>query len=328
MKQGFIQSSMVKKDPQFEAPLRPQTFDEFIGQRSLKERLEVLIGAARARGETLCHCLFSGPPGLGKTTIAHILAKAMGTRLVTTSGPVLEKGGDLAGILTNLKEGDVLFIDEIHALSRSVEEYLYGAMEDYAIDLVIDAGPNARSVQLPLPRFTLCGATTRIGRLSEPFRTRFGFVSRLDYYTPELLTTILQRTACVLHVAMDADAAMEIAVRSRGTPRVANHLLKWVRDFAQIRANHYITLPVAKSALDLLAIDSMGLDEIDLKMLRVMVEHYEGGPVGLNTIAASIGEEEKTVEEVLEPYLLQIGYLQRTPKGRLVTLQGRRHLEK
>jgi Holliday junction DNA helicase RuvB len=250
----------------------------------------------------------------------------MGTRLVTTSGPVLEKGGDLAGILTNLQPGDVLFIDEIHALHRSVEEYLYQAMEDFVIDLMIDSGANARSVQLPVPRFTLCGATTRTGLLSEPFRSRFGFISRLDYYTPTTLGHIVERAATVLKVSIDADAAQEVGRRSRGTPRVANHLLRWVRDFAQIRANRYITLQIVQDALELLAIDSVGLEEMDRRMLSMMLDRYEGGPVGLSTIAASIGEEERTVEEVIEPYLLQIGYLERTPKGRVVTLKGRQHL--
>lgn len=326
MSKSFIESSIVKKDSTFEVPLRPQGLSDFIGQAQIKERLEVFIGAAKQRGETLGHCLFSGPPGLGKTTLANILAKSMGTNLVVTSGPVIEKPGDLAGILTSLKTGDVLFIDEIHRMSRAVEEYLYQAMEDFALDLMIDSGPNARSVQVKLNHFTLAGATTRLGLLSEPFRSRFAFTCRLEYYDATILEQILQRTGRILNLQLDSEAALEIARRSRGTPRIANHLLRWVRDFAQIRANNKIDSQVAEQALQMLSIDEKGLDEMDKKMLEVMIDHYRGGPVGLNTIAASIGEEPSTIEEVYEPYLIMQGFLKRTPRGREITSLGYKHM--
>ncbi len=328
MAKNFIESSIVKQDLPFEIPLRPQCLNDFIGQDVIRDRLEVLIGAAKQREETLGHCLFSGPPGLGKTTLANILAKAMGTQLVVTSGPVIEKAGDLAGVLTSLKTGDVLFIDEIHRLNRSVEEYLYQAMEDFTLDLMIDSGPNARSIQLKLNKFTLAAATTRLGLLSEPLRTRFAFTCRLDYYDPAILEQIIQRTARILNVELNAEAAMEIAKRSRGTPRIANHLLRWVRDFAQMRTNNRIDCSVVDRALLMLAIDDKGLDEMDKKMLKVMIDHYQGGPVGLNAIAASIGEEPSTIEEVYEPYLIMQGLLRRTPRGREVTELGYRHLSK
>lgn len=326
VQKNFIESSIARQDLVFEVPLRPQCLTDFVGQDQIRERLEVLIGAAKQRGETLGHCLFSGPPGLGKTTLANILSKAMGTNLVVTSGPVIEKPGDLAGILTSLKTGDVLFIDEIHRLNRAVEEYLYQAMEDFALDLMIDTGPNARSVQVKLSRFTLAGATTRLGLLTEPLRSRFAFTCRLDYYDPSILQKILERTARILNVALDPQAALAIAKRARGTPRIANHLLRWVRDYAQMRSNNQITLAVVDQALNLLAIDHIGLDEMDKKMLQVMIEHYQGGPVGLNTIAVSIGEEPSTIEEVYEPYLIMQGLIKRTPRGREVTHLGYQHM--
>lgn len=327
MTHRFIESSITTEDLPFEVPLRPQSLDDFVGQESLRERLEVLIGASKQRGETLGHCLFSGPPGLGKTTLANILAKSMGTQLIVTSGPVIEKAGDLAGILTNLKKGDVLFIDEIHRMNRSVEEYLYQAMEDFALDLMIDSGPNARTVQVKLEKFTLAGATTRLGLLSEPFRSRFAFTGRLDYYPPEILVKILLRTSRILNLSVDASSVLEIAKRARGTPRVANHLLRWVRDYSQMKAGNQINLEVVKKALSMLAIDDKGLDEMDIKMLQIMIHHYAGGPVGLNTIAASIGEEPSTIEEVYEPYLIMQGMLKRTPRGREVTALAYQHLQ-
>lgn len=326
MSKNFIESSIAKEDLVFDVPLRPQCLADFIGQDQIRDRLEILIGAAKQRGEALGHCLFSGPPGLGKTTLASILAKAMGSNLVITSGPVIEKPGDLAGVLTSLKPKDVLFIDEIHRLNRNVEEYLYQAMEDFALDLMIDSGPHARSVQVKLNRFTLAGATTRLGLLSEPFRSRFAFTCRLDYYEPAILEEILLRTARILSVELPREAALDIAKRARGTPRIANHLLRWVRDFAQMRTNNQVTRSVVNEALLLLSIDDKGLDEMDKKMLQIIIDHYEGGPVGLNTIAASIGEEPSTIEEVYEPYLIMQGLLKRTPRGREITSLGYKHM--
>ncbi len=328
MSKSFIESSLVQQDLQFEIPLRPQSLDDFVGQNLIRERLEVLIGAAKLRGETLCHCLFSGPPGLGKTTLANILAKAMGTNLVLTSGPIIEKAGDLAGVLTSLKTGDILFIDEIHRLNRNIEEYLYQAMEDFALDLMIDSGPNARSIQVKLNPFTLAGATTRLGLISEPLRTRFGFTCRLEYYDDLTLEKILMRTARLLNIQLDRKSANNIAKRSRGTPRVANHLLRWVRDYAQMRNNNKIDPQAVDRALEMLSIDEKGLDEMDIKMLKIMIDHYQGGPVGLNAIAASIGEEPSTIEEVYEPFLILQGFLKRTPRGREVTQLAYQHLEK
>lgn len=328
MSKSFIESTLVEQDLPFEIPLRPQSLDDFVGQDAIRERLEVLIGAAKQRGEYLGHCLFSGPPGLGKTTLANILSKAMGTNLVVTSGPVIEKAGDLAGILTSLQVGDVLFIDEIHRLSRVVEEYLYQAMEDFSLDLMIDSGPNARSIQVKLNAFTLAGATTRLGLLSEPLRSRFAFTCRLDYYDPLTLEKIILRTARILNLSLSGDAALEIARRSRGTPRIANHLLRWVRDFAQMRTNNLVDREVVDRALRMLSIDERGLDEMDKKLLEAMIDHYQGGPVGLNAIAASIGEEPNTIEEVYEPYLIMQGLLKRTPRGREVTALGYQHLGK
>jgi holliday junction DNA helicase RuvB len=328
MSQSFIESSIVEQDITFEVPIRPQCLSDFIGQQPLKDRLEVLIGAAKQRKEVLSHCLFSGPPGLGKTTLASILSKSMGTNLVTTSGPMIEKAGDLAGILTGLKTGDVLFIDEIHRLNRSVEEYLYQAMEDFALDLMIDAGPNARTVQVKLNKFTLAGATTRLGLLTSPFRSRFGMTCRVDYYEPILLQQVILRTSRILNVIIDEESALEIAKRSRGTPRIANNLLKWVRDYAQMRAGNRITPKIACEAMNLLSIDQRGLDEIDLRMLAIIIDHHNGGPVGLNTIATSIGEESSTIEEVHEPYLIMEGMLKRTPRGREATPLAYQHLGK
>jgi Holliday junction DNA helicase RuvB len=328
MSKSFIESSLAQQDLSFEVPLRPQSLEDFVGQDAIRDRLEVLIGAAKQRGESLGHCMFSGPPGLGKTTLANILAKAMGTNLVIASGPVIEKAGDLAGILTALKTGDVLFIDEIHRLNRVVEEYLYQAMEDFALDLMIDSGPNARSIQVKLNKFTLAGATTRLGLLSEPLRTRFAFTCRLEYYEALTLEKIIQRTARILNIQVDKESALEIAMRSRGTPRVANHLLRWVRDFAQMRNNNQIDRQTVDRALRMLSIDEQGLDEMDIKMLQIMINHYQGGPVGVNTIAVSMGEEPSTIEEVYEPYLIMRGFLKRTPRGREVTPLGYQHLGK
>jgi Holliday junction DNA helicase RuvB len=321
----FIESSLQREDPSFEMPLRPQQLADFTGQAAVCERLSVLVEAAKQREEPLGHCLLCGPPGLGKTTLAHILAYAMGTSIVVTSGPVIERAGDLAGLLTNLQTGDVLFIDEIHRLNRTIEEYLYPAMEDFALDLVIDSGPSARSVQVKLNRFTLVGATTRHGNLSGPMRSRFGMVCRLDYYEPEPLTQIVQRSAQILGIRLDEKAAAELARRSRGTPRIANNLLRWVRDYAQIHAGGRINLVVVQEALQMLQIDGLGLDEIDKRILRVMIEHYEGGPVGLNTLAVAVGEESSTIEEVYEPYLILRGLLKRTPRGREATALAHQH---
>lgn len=326
MTSTFIESSLTKEDESFEVPLRPQGLSDFAGQESIKERLEVFIGAAKQRQEPLGHCLFSGPPGLGKTTLANILAKAMGTNLIVTSGPVIDKPGDLAGILTNLQEGDVLFIDEIHRLNRTVEEYLYPAMEDFKLDLMIDTGPNARSVQVPLKRFTLAGATTRMGLLTSPLRSRFPFSCRLDYYEPEVLVKILMRTGRILNMAVDEKAVLEIAKRSRGTPRIANNLLRWVRDYAQMRTGNVINAEIVGKSLDMLAIDDRGLDEMDKKLLLLLIDHYQGGPVGLNTLGAALGEESSTIEEVYEPYLILQGFIKRTPRGREATSLAYQHL--
>ena len=305
--ESFIQSSLGEQDETFEVPLRPQTLADFAGQDSVRERLEVLIQAAKQRGEPLGHCLFCGPPGLGKTTLANIIAKAMGTNLVVVSGPVIEKAGDLAGILTNLQVGDVLFIDEIHRLNRTVEEYLYPAMEDFTLDLLIDSGPSARSVQVKLNRFSLIGATTRTGLLTAPLRSRFGFTCRLDYYPPEVLQGIVSRAARLLDQEITTEASLEIAKRSRGTPRIANNLLRWVRDFAQIRAGGKISVETAIQALKMLSIDEKGLDEMDKRILEVIINHYKGGPVGLKTLAVAIGEDASTLEEVYEPFFNSSG---------------------
>ncbi len=322
----FVESSWTRPDGSFETPLRPQKLLDFNGQDAIRERLHVLIAAAQKRGEPLGHCLFYGPPGLGKTTLANIIAKAMGTHLIVTSGPVIEKPGDLAGILTHLKEGDILFIDEIHRLSSAVEEYLYPAMEDFALDLIIDSGPAARSVQVKLNRFTLIGATTRIGLLSAPMRSRFTFNCRLDYYTPAVLEQILIRSSQILNIPMDKEGSSCIAERSRGTPRIANNLLRWVRDFAQIKAHNQINKITATQALDMLQIDHLGLDEMDKKILETIIDHYQGGPVGINTLSAALSEEPHTLEEVYEPFLMMQGLLKRTSRGREVTPLAYAHL--
>lgn len=325
-KQNFVESSLQMDDPAFEVPLRPQNLSDFFGQQDVVERLEVMIGAAKKRGEPLGHCLLAGPPGLGKTTLANIIAISMGGSLIVTSGPMLDKPADLAGILTNLQEGDVLFIDEIHRCSRLIEEYLYPAMEDFTLDLMIDSGPNARSVQVKLNKFTLIGATTRSGQLTAPLRSRFPFTSRMNYYDPPTLKGIIERSSKILKVNITSDGAMELAQRARGTPRIANNLLKWVRDYAQMRANGEINHQVVKEALDLLSIDEKGLDEVDKKILEVLIELYSGGPVGLNTLAVALGEESQTLEEVYEPFLIMQGFLKRTPRGRVATQAAYQHL--
>ena len=308
-----------RRNSAFDNSLRPVDFDGFVGQRKVRERLMLAVEAAKARGEPLDHVLFSGPPGLGKTTLSYILGEAMGVRVKTTSGPVLTKPGDLAGLLTSLEPGDIVFIDEIHRMAKTVEEYLYSAMEDFAIDIMLDQGPNARSVRLDLPRFTLVGATTRIGLIAAPLRARFGLVNRLDCYEPHELAEIVRRSAAKLNVDIDDDGALEIARRSRGTPRIANNLLRRVRDYAQVRSGNFITGDVAKTSLGLLEIDPNGLDEMDVRILETVCVKFGGGPVGLSTIAVSVGEEPDTVEEAYEPFLIMEGYLERTPKGRVAT---------
>lgn len=311
--------ALNRRNTAFDNKLRPTEFADFVGQAKVRDRLMLAVEAAKARGESLDHVLFSGPPGLGKTTLSYILGEAMGVNVKTTSGPVISKPGDLAGLLTSLEPGDIVFIDEIHRMAKTVEEYLYSAMEDYAIDIMIDQGPNARSVRLELPRFTLVGATTRIGLIAAPLRARFGLVNRLDYYEPSQLAEIVSRSARKLGVEIDAAGALEIASRARGTPRIANNLLRRVRDYAQIKADNFITGMVAKDSLSLLEIDPHGLDEMDRRILETICVKFGGGPVGLATIAVSVGEEADTVEEAYEPFLIMEGYLERTPKGRVAT---------
>jgi Holliday junction DNA helicase RuvB len=311
--------TLNRRNTAFDNKLRPSEFAEFVGQQKIRDRLMLAVQAAKERGESLDHVLFSGPPGLGKTTLSYILGEAMGVRVKTTSGPVITKPGDLAGLLTSLEPGDIVFIDEIHRMAKTVEEYLYSAMEDFAIDIMLDQGPNARSVRLDLPRFTLVGATTRIGLIAAPLRARFGLVNRLDCYEPQELAEIVRRSAAKLNVDIDDDGALEIARRSRGTPRIANNLLRRVRDYAQVRSGNFISGEVAKTSLSLLEIDPNGLDEMDVRILETVCAKFGGGPVGLSTIAVSVGEEPDTIEEAYEPFLIMEGYLERTPKGRVAT---------
>ena len=322
----IMTTSAIADDKDSDLSLRPKTLNDYIGQEKAKENLKIYIEAAKMRGENLDHVLLYGPPGLGKTTLSNIIAAEMGVNIRITSGPAIEKQGDLAALLTNLAEGDVLFIDEIHRLSRSVEEILYPAMEDNALDIIIGKGPAARSIRIDLPRFTLIGATTRAGQLTTPLRDRFGVILKLELYSPEELTTIVKRSASILGLDITDDGALEIASRSRGTPRIANRLLKRVRDFAQVGGSDTIDSKIANYALQKLEIDNLGLDNTDRKMLETIIKFYDGGPVGLETLAATVGEEAITLEDVYEPYLLQIGYLSRTPRGRCVTRLAYEHL--
>ncbi len=321
----FVSGGFISEDAEIESGLRPQSLEEYVGQEKAKNNLEIYIKAALERKEALDHVLLYGPPGLGKTTLAGIIAKEMGVNIRITSGPAIEKAGDLAAILTNLSEHDILFIDEIHRMSRTVEEILYPAMEDYALDIIIGKGPAAKSIRIDLPKFTLIGATTRAGLLTAPLRDRFGVISRLELYTPEELRTIVIRSAGILDVEIDEDGAAEIASRSRGTPRIANRFLRRVRDFAQVKHDGKITWQVAAEALKMMEVDELGLDIIDSRLITTMIENFNGGPVGLDTIAATIGEESNTIEDVYEPYLLQLGFIARTPRGRIATKNAYEH---
>ena len=321
----IVSRNLTEDEARYEQTLRPARFGEFIGQLKIKSNLKIFIQAARKRKESLEHVLFFGPPGLGKTTLSYILAKEMGANIKTSSGPVLERPADLAGLLTNLEEGDVLFIDEIHRLSHQVEEYLYPAMEEYCLNIIIDKGPHARSVKLDLPRFTLVGATTRSGLLTSPLRSRFGVVSRLGYYSAQDIHKIILRTSRILNIEVDEQGSFEIARRSRGTPRIANRLLRRIRDFAQVKADNKITKEVAIQALNMLEIDNAGLDEMDRKIVESIIRQFNGGPVGLNNLAVSTGEGADTIEEIYEPYLIQLGLLKRTPSGRVATKLAYKH---
>ena len=324
----LIDSELDGEEVQYDNKLRPGQLTEYVGQEKIKENLEIFISAAKMRNESLDHVLFYGPPGLGKTTLANIIAVEMGANIKSTSGPVIEKSGDLAALLTNLKHGDVLFIDEIHRLSNVIEEILYSAMEDYKLDIMIGQGPSARSIKLDLPPFTLVGATTRAGLLTSPLRDRFGVVHRLDYYNDKELETILTRSAFILEIPIIPDGANEIALRSRGTPRIANRLLRRVRDYAQVKADGVINREVARKALEMMEVDNKGLDNMDHKLLLAMIDKYAGGPVGIESLAASISEEKDTIEDVLEPYLIQTGFIQRTPRGRVATPMAYEHFNK
>jgi Holliday junction DNA helicase RuvB len=326
MDERTVSPQVTNDEARLDVGLRPRTWDEFIGQTTVKRTIQILIEATRARGEALDHILVYGPPGLGKTTLAHIIAAEMGVNLKITSGPAIERAGDLAAILTNLRRGDVLFIDEIHRLSRTVEEVLYPAMEDFALDIIIGKGPGARNIRLNLPHFTILGATTRLASIASPLRDRFGAVFRLEFYSPQELEQIVRRSTRLLNTTIDDGGAQEIAARSRGTARIANRLLKRVRDYAQVRADGVITRQVAREALALLDVDELGLDELDRKVLRTVIEKFGGGPVGLETIAASLSEEGDTIMDVVEPYLLQLGFLDRTPRGRVATRRACEHL--
>lgn len=320
-----LSKTKLDNENEFDLQLRPSKFDEFTGQKKLVDNLKIFIAAALKRGDTLDHTLFTGPPGLGKTTLSLIISKEMSTNIKITSGPVLEKPGDLAGILTGLQEGDILFIDEIHRLHPVIEEFLYSAMEDYRLDIMIESGPNARSIQISLPKFTLIGATTRAGLLTAPLRSRFGIINRLDYYNADDLTKIIKRSANILEVEIDDDAAYEISSRSRGTPRIVNRLLRRTRDFAQIKGNGRIDLKIARIALEALDVDNKGLDEMDKRILLCIIEKFQGGPVGLNALASALSEDAGTIEEVYEPFLIQQGFINRTPRGRTATVFAYKH---